>query len=55
MAAMWLSGFEEDPDDAGELCVVEVFGSSVKPDGTAEIDDEHLVPELVVDWVGEQS
>lgn len=28
MAAMWLSGFEDDPEDAGELCVVEVFGRS---------------------------
>jgi len=36
MAALWLSGFEEDPDDAGELCVVEVFGRSVR-DGTAEV------------------
>jgi hypothetical protein len=29
MAAMWLSGFEDDPADAGELCVVEIFGRSV--------------------------
>ena len=37
MAAMWLSGFEERPTDAGELCVVEVFGRSVAADGSAEI------------------
>jgi hypothetical protein len=36
MAAMWLSGFEEDPADAGELCVVEVFGRSVH-DGSADV------------------
>lgn len=29
MAAMWLSGFEDRPEDSGELCVVEVFGRSV--------------------------
>jgi hypothetical protein len=36
MAAMWLSGWEEDPDDSGELCIVEVFGRSVAS-GTAEV------------------
>jgi hypothetical protein len=36
MAAFWLSGFEEDPDEAGELCVVEIFGRSIE-DGTAEV------------------
>jgi hypothetical protein len=31
MAALWLSGFEDDPsqDECGELCVVEIFGRSV--------------------------
>jgi Glycosyl hydrolases family 16 len=29
MAAMWLAGFEENPDDAGEICVVEVFGKGI--------------------------
>lgn len=37
MGAMWLSGFEEDPLDAGELCVVEVFGRSIVPGRSAEI------------------
>jgi Glycosyl hydrolases family 16 len=37
MAAMWLSGFEENPDDSGEICVVEVFGRSVREDGSAEV------------------
>ena len=36
MAAMWLAGFEEHPDDCGELCVVEVFGRSIQ-DGSAEV------------------
>jgi hypothetical protein len=32
MAALWLSGFEDDPaqQQCGELCVVEVFGRSVE-------------------------
>jgi hypothetical protein len=31
MAALWLSGFEDDPaqQECGELCVVEIFGRSV--------------------------
>ena len=37
MAAMWLSGFEDRPEDSGELCVVEVFGRSIEEDGSAEI------------------
>jgi hypothetical protein len=27
---MWLSGFEEDPEQAGEICVVEIFGNSIE-------------------------
>jgi hypothetical protein len=37
MAAMWLSGFEEHSDDAGEICVVEVFGRSIRDNRSAEI------------------
>ena len=37
MAAMWLAGFEENPDDSGEICVVEVFGRSVQENRAAEI------------------
>lgn len=37
MAAMWLAGFEERPLDAGEICVVEVFGQSVDAGRSAEI------------------
>ena len=36
MGAMWLAGFEEHPEDGGELCVVEVFGRSIDG-GSAEI------------------
>ncbi len=37
MAAVWLSGFEETPDDSGELCLVEVFGKDVEPGRSAEV------------------
>jgi hypothetical protein len=38
MAAFWMSGFEDDEEQqrCGELCVVEVFGRSVR-DGSAEV------------------
>jgi hypothetical protein len=37
MAAVWLSGFEETPEDGGEICLVEVFGKDVEPGRSAEI------------------
>ena len=36
MGAMWLAGFEEHPEEGGELCVVEVFGRSIES-GSAEV------------------
>lgn len=39
MAALWLSGFEDDPDQlhCGELCVVEVFGKDLGAGPSAEV------------------
>jgi len=37
MAALWLCGFEETPQDCGELCVTEVFGKDVVPGESAEV------------------
>jgi hypothetical protein len=39
MAALWLSGFEDDPaqQQCGELCVVEVFGKDLGPEPSAEV------------------
>jgi hypothetical protein len=41
MAALWLAGFEDDPDQlrCGELCVFEVFGNAIGPahDPSAEV------------------
>jgi beta-glucanase (GH16 family) len=53
MAAMWLSGFEEHPDDSGEICVVEVFGRSVEDHsaevgvGVKQLHDPRLVHDFV--------
>ena len=37
MAAFWLVGFEDEPNRCGEICVVEVFGSSIDPARSAEV------------------
>lgn len=37
MAAWWLVGFEENPDECGEICVWEIFGDSVEPGVSAEV------------------
>jgi hypothetical protein len=59
MAAMWLSGFEEHPDDSGEICVVEVFGRSVEEGHSADVGvgvkklhDPRLVHDFVTPRVG---
>ena len=60
MASMWLSGFEELPHQAGELCVVEVFGRSVsnasaevgvgvKAKFDPELTDDFIAPRLDID------
>ena len=36
MASLWLVGFEDRPERCGEICVVEVFGRSVR-DGSVEV------------------
>jgi hypothetical protein len=37
MAAVWLSGFEETPQQSGEICLVEVFGKDLEPGYSAEV------------------
>ena len=37
MAALWLCGFEKEPDHCGEICVTEVFGKDVVPGESAEV------------------
>ncbi|QIG38827.1 GNAT family N-acetyltransferase [Microbacterium sp. 4R-513] len=33
MVALWPIGFEEDPDDCGEICIAEIFGSELDDTG----------------------
>lgn len=30
MAALWMVGWEDEPEDCGEICVVEIFGRSIE-------------------------
>ena len=34
LAALWMIGFEDQPDDSGEITVMEIFGRNVTPEGT---------------------
>jgi hypothetical protein len=62
MAALWLSGFEDDPAQlhCGELCVMEIFGRSVegesaevgrgiKPFRDPQLTDDFAAPRLPID------
>jgi beta-glucanase (GH16 family) len=33
MAALWMIGVEDEPDRSAEICVAEIFGRDVRPDG----------------------
>jgi RimJ/RimL family protein N-acetyltransferase len=33
MVAFWPIGFEDSPDDCGEICIAEIFGSEIDDDG----------------------
>ena len=33
MVALWPIGFEERPDDCGEICIAEIFGSEIDDTG----------------------
>lgn len=56
MAALWMSGFEDDPaqEQCGEICVVEIFGRSVQAGppsaevgiGIKPFRDPHLVEDF---------
>lgn len=64
MAAVWLSGFEETPDQSGEICLLEVFGKDVEPGRSAEVGmglkqlhdprlvHDFLAPRLPIDVAG---
>jgi Glycosyl hydrolases family 16 len=33
MVALWMIGYEDEPERSGEICVCEIFGRDVAPDG----------------------
>jgi hypothetical protein len=37
LTALWLIGFESTPEQSGELCVVELFGRDIRPDGSGRV------------------
>jgi hypothetical protein len=34
LAALWMIGFEQEPEDAGEITIMEIFGHNITPQGT---------------------
>lgn len=71
MAALWLSGFEDDPEQVrcGELCVFEIFGNAISASGppSAEVGvgikafrdpsltQDFAAPRLPIDVTGEHT
>ena len=52
MVALWMMGFEERPEESGEICVVEIFSRDIEP-GRAAIGmgvHPHRDPRLVDDF-----
>ncbi|MGA5305336.1 glycoside hydrolase family 16 protein [Nucisporomicrobium flavum] len=52
MVAFWMSGTEDKPQHSGEICVMEIFGSSVR-DGSCEVGmglHRFRDPGLTEDW-----
>ena len=52
MVALWMIGFEDAPEECGEICVSEIFGRDVRP-GSVEVGmgihpfaDPHLVDDF---------
>lgn len=37
LTALWLIGFEHEPEQSGELCIVELFGRDMQLDGSARV------------------
>jgi hypothetical protein len=52
MAALWMIGYEDQPDRSGEICVFEIFGRDVRPDGAAVGMGVHPFgdPRLTDEW-----
>jgi hypothetical protein len=56
MFSAWMIGLEDEPDRCGEICVVEVFGDTLRDGGAAvgcgikAIRDPALTQEFAADW-----
>ena len=56
MFSAWMVGLEQEPDQCGEICVVEVFGDTLRDGGAAvgcgikAIRDRALTQEFSADW-----
>ena len=52
MVALWMIGFEDQPDRSAEICICEIFGREVAPDrglvgmGVHPFGDPHIVDEF---------
>jgi hypothetical protein len=60
MVALWMIGYEDEPDRSAEICICEIFGRNVTPDragvgmglhpfGDPRIRDEFSVEDLAID------
>lgn len=52
MVALWMIGYEDEPERSAEICICEIFGSEVTPDtalvgmGVHPFGDPHLVDDF---------
>ncbi|MGH3016396.1 MAG: glycoside hydrolase family 16 protein, partial [Gaiellaceae bacterium] len=57
MAALWMIGYEDEPERSAEICVCEIFGRDVRPDSAAigmgvhPFGDPEIVDEFSVETV----
>ena len=55
MVALWLIGYEDEPERSAEICVCEIFGRDVGPDralvgmGVHPFGDPHIVDDFSVE------
>jgi hypothetical protein len=53
LAALWMIGFEDEPDRAGEITIMEIFGEAIDESGTElghgikAVNDPHLVTDFI--------
>jgi hypothetical protein len=53
LAALWMIGFEDEPDRSGEITIMEIFGDGIDETGTElghgikAVNDPHLVTDFI--------